>query len=301
MSAFTEPSSIVLIIGAICIFIFIIHGLWFSGKPQNRKLQKDNARDQEIRCSNQVGKVRIVTSELPAEDESELDLDINIGKISKASPATPANNRHMSLPEGFDDGYDALQNSASVSVNQQPRLSQDPNVVVEEINYEGKEEPQLQQGNYPQEQAALNEPRSVYELIVSAVPGRPYLGEDIEDICNQKGFIQGFIKDKLKIYFVYENSNTKENEVFRICSMEAPYYFPDDMKGFQTSAIALYMTLPERGKAFAYFKALRMATEIFIDQLGGQIQDQHRNPLSPEQLDMIAAELQHYDGGLNSI
>lgn len=282
MSAFTEPSSIVLIIGAICIFIFIIHGLWFSGKPQNRKLQKDNARDQELRSAKDVGKVRIVSSELTDDSSASDDIDLNIGKINKASVNEDThNNRRMSLPEGFDDGYDY---SASVNVNHQKRLATEQNLGVEEV-YEER----------------TPEPRSVYELIVSAENGRPYLGEDIEDICNQKGFIQGFIKDKLKIYFVYENSNTKENEVFRICSMEAPYYFPEDMKGFKTSAIALYMTLPERGKAFAYFKALRMATEIFIDQLGGQIQDQHRNPLSPEQLDMIASELQHYDGGLNTI
>lgn len=294
MSAFTDPSSIVLIIGAICIFIFIIHGLWFSGKPKNRKLKKDNARDQEISKSSHVGKVRIVSTELSDLDEMDDD-DITIGKINKSAPAPTNHNttRHMSLPEGFDNGYDQLQNSASVSVNHKPRKSLEPNVSVEEVAYE---EPQYNQAPSPSV-----EPLSRYELIVSANPGRPYLGEDIEDICNQKGFIQGFIKDNLKIYFVYENPNTKENEVFRICSMEKPYYFPENMKDFQTSAIALYMILPEKGKAYAYFKALRMATEIFIDQLGGQIQDQHRNPLSSEQLDMIAAELQHYDGGLNTI
>lgn len=297
MSAFTDPSSIVLIVGAICIFIFIIHGLWFSGKPKNRKLQKDNARDQEISKSSHVGKVRIVTSELSDHDDLEDNIEISVGKINKSTPSSNSytnNTRHMSLPEGFDDSYEQLQNSAAVSVNHKPRNTNDAAMGVEEVAYDGSQ--------YNNSEPVQNvEPRNVYELIVSATPGHPYLGEDIEDICNQKGFIQGFIKDNLKIYFVYENSNTKENEVFRICSMEAPYYFPENMKDFQTSAIALYMTLPEKGKAYAYFKALRMATEIFIDQLGGQIQDQHRNPLSSEQLDMIAAELQHYDGGLNTI
>lgn len=297
MSAFTDPSSIVLIVGAICIFIFIIHGLWFSGKPKNRKLQKDNARDQEISKSSHVGKVRIVTSELSDHDDLEDNIEISVGKINKSTPSSNSytnNTRHMSLPEGFDDSYEQLQNSAAVSVNHKPRNTNDAAMGVEEVAYDGSQ--------YNNSEPVQNvDPRNVYELIVSAAPGHPYLGEDIEDICNQKGFIQGFIKDNLKIYFVYENSNTKENEVFRICSMEAPYYFPENMKDFQTSAIALYMTLPEKGKAYAYFKALRMATEIFIDQLGGQIQDQHRNPLSSEQLDMIAAELQHYDGGLNTI
>lgn len=267
------------------------------GFQVNRKLQKDNARDQEISKSSHVGKVRIVTSELSDHDDLEDNIEISVGKINKSTPSANSytnNTRHMSLPEGFDDSYEQLQNSAAVSVNHKPRNTNDDAMGVEEVAYDGSQ--------YNNSEPVQNvEPRNVYELIVSAAPGHPYLGEDIEDICNQKGFIQGFIKDNLKIYFVYENSNTKENEVFRICSMEAPYYFPENMKDFQTSAIALYMTLPEKGKAYAYFKALRMATEIFIDQLGGQIQDQHRNPLSSEQLDMIAAELQHYDGGLNTI
>lgn len=77
--------------------------------------------------------------------------------------------------------------------------------------------------------------------------------------------------------------------------MEPPYYFPEIMQGFKTPAIALYMTLPPRGKGFAYFKALRMATEIFLNQLGGTMQDNHRNILDAAALDMISMELQQYD------
>ena len=77
--------------------------------------------------------------------------------------------------------------------------------------------------------------------------------------------------------------------------MEPPFYFPETMHGYQTSAIALYMTLPAQGKAFAYFKALRMATEIFINQLGGHMEDQHRRQLTAADLDDLAAELQAYD------
>ena len=61
------------------------------------------------------------------------------------------------------------------------------------------------------------------------------------------------------------------------------------------------MRLPQRGKGFAYFKALRMASEIFIDQLGGVMEDQHRMPLSAEALDQMALELQRYDGGRTTL
>lgn len=95
MSAFTDPSSIVLIVGAICIFIFIIHGLWFSGKPKNRKLQKDNARDQEISKSSHVGKVRIVTSELSDHDDLEDNIEISVGKINKSTPSANAHSSRV--------------------------------------------------------------------------------------------------------------------------------------------------------------------------------------------------------------
>ena len=36
-----DPSSIILFVGAACILAFIIHGLWFSDRPKNRKLEKD--------------------------------------------------------------------------------------------------------------------------------------------------------------------------------------------------------------------------------------------------------------------
>lgn len=281
MSSFTDPSSIVLIVGAVCIFLFIMHGLWFSGKPQNRRLKKNNKRDQELSKSEHVGKVRIVTADTPSSDRAD---DMDIEPIN--SPSAKHQAHKVSLPYDYDDSIGGLKNNASVSVNNMKKAAADAGI--EEVN--------LSKGNN-----GRSTPLSVYEIILSAEPGKPYLGEDIEELCNQYGFIQGFIKDNLKIYFVYENATTKENEVFRICSMEAPYYFPENMQNYQTSAIALYMSLPAKGKGFAYFKALRMATEIFINRLGGRIEDQHRRPLEASHLDAIAAELQDYDEGLNTI
>lgn len=290
MSSFTDPSSIVLIVGAVFIFLFIMHGLWFSGKPQNRRLKKNNKRDQELSRSEHVGKVRIVTADTPSNDERTEEVDIDQIKVTNNKSG---HTRHMPLPNDYDYGIGSLENNASVSVNNIKRASAEAGIEEVNLNKTAQQAQGNSQGRTP--------PRSVYEIILSAEQGRPYNGEDIEELCNQYGFIQGFIKDNLKIYFVYENASTKENEVFRICSMEAPYYFPENMQDYQTSAIALYMSLPPKGKGFAYFKALRMATEIFIGRLGGRIEDQHRRPLEASHLDAIAAELQIYDEGLSNI
>lgn len=426
MSSFSEPSSIVLFVGAVCILLFIMHGLWSSGKPQNRKLKKNNQQDQEIRKSSQVGKVRIVTPDVPNQGADDEEIDIrNVGKINKEGAVKRASLSRSTLDDEFKD----FQSSASVTVNSKKR-AQKNDFGIEEVNindlnnlspnglnqnngmnqglnmqgqgnFNGQQgfmqngmqnNMQPMQGNIMQgsmyqngmnpnangmnglnnmsqlngdmnnmamQQGQLNQMganglndgqglnginydnttsfnqganmngqmgqnfnasangfngnmnmtqnngqmpemqpgkvREMYEMILTADPNRPYAGEEIEAICNQYGFIQGFVQDNLKIYCVYENAPDKTNEVFRICSMEEPYYFPEVMQGFKTSAIALYMNLPPRGKGFAYFKALRMATEIFLNQLGGRIQDTNRNNLDANALDMMALELQQYD------
>ena len=60
MSFLSDPSAVVLIIGAIAIVAFLVHGLWFSGKPENRRLSKNDKRDEKLRNNSEVGKVRIV-------------------------------------------------------------------------------------------------------------------------------------------------------------------------------------------------------------------------------------------------
>ncbi|MBU3843729.1 MAG: hypothetical protein H9847_02495 [Candidatus Anaerobiospirillum pullicola] len=315
MSSFSDPSSIVLIVGAICILVFIVHGLWFSNKPQNRRLKKNDQRDQELSRSNQIGKVRIVTPDsltphAHAEEQAE----------SEAAPAAKsARHARATLPHDFDDGFADLSSNASISVNPQTHglrheagnAPAHATTAATPAAMAGQGAPTtvatpsdtttLSADAYSNEtnSAASNADnmphREVYEIIIAADKDKPYLGEDIEELCNHYGFIQGFIKDNLKIYFVYENAREKTNEVFRICSMEPPFYFPENMHGYQTSAIALYMTLPERGKAFAYFNALRMATEIFIKQLGGHMEDQQRRIIGADELNALALELQNYD------
>ena len=263
------------------IIIFLIHGLWFSNKPQNRRLKKNDLRDQELSRSDQIGKVRIVTpdSMSTSDDEDLADL-ATIRKSSDRSHNLDAGTEKSSklhraqLPQDYDDGYNSsLQNNASISVNPQTHNRRtEPSFNVDELTpnamgnaYDEANIASAASAASTAASAAATEQHDVYEIIIASDPERPYLGEDIEEICNQYGFIQGYIQEDLKIYFVYENAREKTNEVFRICSMEPPFYFPENMHGYQTSAIALYMTLPAQGKAFAYFKALRMATEIFIN------------------------------------
>ena len=58
-----DSSSLILIVGALAILAFVVHGLWFSGRSINRKLVMTSKEDQEIINSDAVGKVRIVRAQ----------------------------------------------------------------------------------------------------------------------------------------------------------------------------------------------------------------------------------------------
>lgn len=300
MSSVIEPSSIVLIIGAICIFLFIMHGLWFSNKPQNRKLKQNNQHDMELSKSSNVGKVRIVTPDPAGADEVK-----NNKSQGKRADAPKA----VRISENYGDDYNAIQ--ASVGVN--PKLNrglangamgngsmgngeQDPNYgsQMQAVSSAYASQMRSNANNLGAATAQDTPWLKLYEIVIVSRDNQ-FLGEDIDALCQEYGFLPGYIKNTNKIYSVYEDAQNKVNEVFRICSMEPPYSFPEDMRGFKTSAIVLYMPLPPKGKGNAYFRALRMASEIFANRLNGQLQDQSHNLITTEMLNSMSANLELYD------
>lgn len=243
MSFFSDPSALVLIVGAIAIVAFVVHGLWFSGKPENRKLNQADRRDDEIRNSSEIGKVRIVSTDVPL-------------KSAATATANP-------------------QAASEVPLPQSP--------VIEEITQEAAAQLEREQ-----EQKKL--PQTI-EINLVAPAQNPYRGEDIEALCAQYGILRG----EHDIYYVYENPQERVNEVFRICSLKTPFYFPQEMAGFTTPAIAMYMNLPERGKASSYFKAMLTAVDIFTSTLGGSMEDNYHRPYTQEMFQDLENKLQEYD------
>ena len=130
-----------------------------------------------------------------------------------------------------------------------------------------------------------------YELNIVADAEKPYSGDDIKEICDKYGFMRG----ESDLFYVYEDPVLRDKVVFRICSLKAPYSFPKNLSNYETPALAIYMDLPPKGNAFPYFKAMRMAAEIFVERIGGKIQDNNYQDLSSEELDAISSSLKHYD------
>ena len=234
---FNDSSSIILIVGAVAILAFVVHGLWFSGRSINRKLVKTSKEDQEIANSSAVGKVRIV------------------------------------MPQTDSTSSDTVSQKVETFVNKND-------------NKKGS------QGNDSVEIASSQQNISkTYELNLYAADGRAYKGLDLEELFGNYGFIRG---DK-DIYCVYENPSLKDHVVFRICSLESPYSFPKDMTDFSTRSLAIYMHLPNKGKCFIYFKAMRIAANCLIEHLGGVLYDNDNVEMTEDKLDSIERSLKAYD------
>ncbi|MDD6206001.1 cell division protein ZipA C-terminal FtsZ-binding domain-containing protein [Succinivibrio sp.] len=225
-----DSSSLILIVGALAILAFVVHGLWFSGRSLNRKLVNTSKEDQEIQQSSAVGKVRIV---LP---------------------------KSMSVQADGDE-VPRIQNFAAVESDSKNNISK--NRIIQKT----------------------------YELNLIANEGRPYTGLDLEELFSSYGFLRG----EKDIYCVYEDPETKARIVFRICSLEAPYSFPQDMSSFSTRSLAIYMQLPKKGKCFIYFKAMRIAAERLVEHLGGIIVDNDSKEYSSDALDALEHMLREYD------
>ena len=232
---FNDSSSIILIVGAIAILAFVVHGLWFSGRSINRKLTRNSKEDLEIASSQAVGKVRIV---IPMSEKK--------GDNVSVSPKV----------ETFVKASEALSKTSEENI-----------------------------------QSVSSVVKNTYELNLYAYEGRPYKGMDLEELFGNYGFIRG---DK-DIYCVYEDPQLKDKVVFRICSLESPYSFPEKMDSFSTKALAIYMRLPQKGKCFVYFKAMRIAANCLIEHLGGVLKDNDNHELSEENLDYIEHTLKEYD------
>lgn len=229
-----DSSSLILIVGAIAILAFVVHGLWFSGRSINRKLVMTSKEDQEIISSDAVGKVRIVRAQT-----SE--------NVQEGAPSLSPK------VETFTPGRDL---------------------------------------NRTQSAAHEVRPSNTYELNIFSADDNPYKGLDLEELCQEVGFI----RSEKDIFCVFENPQLRDKLVFRMCSLEAPYSFPKDMSNFTTRSIAIYMQLPPKGKASLYFKAMRcFANDFLIARFGGSIRDNDNHLMSEEQLDSIERLLKRYD------
>ncbi len=248
-----DSSAIILIVGALAVIAFVIHGLWFSGKISNRKLSKTSSADQALQNANGLGKVRIVSS--GSEEQ-------NVAGTSKSFKYV------------------------------------DSQVTTEEPKKEHKAAETLKMDNVPSENEARGKPLDIYEINVESDTGHPFAGDHIKELFSEFGFV----RTVQGLYVCPEAVGKDLSEtpvVFRICSLTKPYSFPDDMQKYETPAIALYMKLPEIGKAESYYSCMYSAASEIARRLGGKFTTAEGEPLTDQILNDTLDLLHDYDEPAN--
>ncbi len=151
MSVFSDPGSLVLIVGAVAIIAFLVHGLWFSGKPENRRLNRADPHDNELRRSPAAGKVRIVNTEAKAAAaETPAKTQPRQEKVEELPEI-----KEISRSEAEEQERHALQEQAAAAVPQEESLP------------------------------------AMIQINLVAAESSPYRGEDIESLCSTYGILRG--------------------------------------------------------------------------------------------------------------
>ena len=110
-----DSSAVILIVGALAVLAFVIHGLWFSGRSINRKLVKGNKEDQEIVKSEGVGKVRIVSAKEPS-SQADLKLETFGQAPGNAMPNSQEQPSNKTLEDAEITITNALNENSSFNV-----------------------------------------------------------------------------------------------------------------------------------------------------------------------------------------
>ena len=249
-----DSSAIILIVGALAVIAFVIHGLWFSGKISNRKLSKTSSADQALQNANGLGKVRIVASD--SEDE----------EVSKAPRSYKYVDSQVKLEEPSKDSPD--------------------------------QQASAEKGSAPETEEQKIKPLDVYEINIESESGHSFDGEHLKELFSEFGFV----RTTQGLYVCPESLGgdlTKTPIVFRICSLTKPYSFPEDMKNYQTTAIALYMKLPEIGKAEGYYSCMYGAATEIARRMIGKLVTTEGESVSEQKSNEILDLLHDYDEPAN--
>jgi len=122
---------------------------------------------------------------------------------------------------------------------------------------------------------------------VMAAADRRFYGSELKRLFDLHGYQYGH----MSIY----HCQLEDDKVFSIANMVKPGTFDEqEMQNFETPGITLFMRLPiELDSDVAFDFLMREASELAAE-LGGQLRDSNRNPLSEQTIQHMREDVQQY-------
>jgi len=280
---------VLIIIGAIAIGALLVHG-YLTNRRNNPKPIKD-------RPFKKVG-----GDPAPVErqtDEQGFDAD-GIGQVRVLNRAEPGEKIEPAWSDELPEPEDDAVSTAPVSepATQAAEIAPSEDVPQQEEKKPSAEEPRGEAssetptgGRDEARRQQSTEPQDVF--VLNVVGGeRPLQGAELLPVLLTLGLKYG----EMNIFHRHQDSAGNGKVLFSLANMVKPGVFDlDTMEQFETPGVSLFMTVPCAGDAMANFKLMLQAAEKLADELGGQLLDGHRNPLTQQMVQHYANRIREFE------
>lgn len=157
---------------------------------------------------------------------------------------------------------------------------------------EEKEEPALDESmsEINIKETSTNAAESLIILHLLAAEERPYAGYELVQTLSSAGFYYG----TMNIFHYYEDQNEKNPRLFSLASAVEPGTFDlTHIAEILAPGLCLFMSLKDKN-ALANFELMLETAQLLIQDLGGQLCDGQRQPLTDYVLTHYRSQLYSY-------
>lgn len=150
-----------------------------------------------------------------------------------------------------------------------------------------REEPEILDEEEYAENEILEQEDKLVTVHITAPRDQRFSGRDLKQLFEEHGYEFG----KMSIY----HCGYESERVFSIANMVKPGDFDDqNMAGFQTPGITLFMNLPVALDSDVAFELMIREAQDLADELGGHLRDGDRSTLSKQTIQHMREDIQQY-------
>ena len=276
-----ELRFVLIIVGALAIAALLFHGLWTSKKEGKSKFGDKPLGKLEVEQEDTVPSRAFAPEddyEIIRKDRKEPDF----GLSDTATEADP-------LISDYEPTVDAT--TAINTVEDEMELDV-PSMVVEKDNDEAvtdsvtEEQPSATDNKEPK-----SDEMEVIVLNVHCAGNEPFVGTKLFDSMQQNGLLYG----EMDIFHRHADMSGTGKVLFSVANMMQPGTLKhDDPAEFTTKGISFFMTLPCFGDPAQNFKLMLKTAQQIADDLSGNVLDDSRNMMTPDQLDAYRKQIQDF-------
>lgn len=286
------------IIGLLLIALIIGHGMWNIRRNERRKLEQELELEQKRQRAqgnsdfddDGVGEVRVIrrASERQPEAPSQVNhsAEPDTTKAARNSIRASVDDEDFELPSvaAQPDELKKAEQTAKPEAKTARKITPKKPAVPEptqqsmELPLEPDDEPPLSQ-----------EPDMVIALHVVGQISGPILLQQLTEL--------GFKFGEFDIFHRHVDTAGTGPVLFSLANMFNPGTFDiDAMEHFETKGIALFLALPIKSNSTQAFTMMHNAAEKIAAAVeGGQVLDEHRNPLTRQAVQHLHQSIREYE------